>query len=200
MYVPIKKLDEALQVVYGEVYAPNMLDSDGDFMTAPEIQSMAHRFLKSNNLGNIDIMHDGVLTTSHVVESFIVTEVDGLYIPGAWVVAAHIPDAVIWGLILSGDLNGFSMEGAAVRKPATVTVDIPSYVEGTVLPVEGDESGHAHTYRIEFTPKGLFNGGVTSFSEGHQHLIKRSTITEASGGDAHVHRYSFLLELPEVED
>ena len=35
------------QIVYAEVYAPNVLDTHGDYMTAETIEKMAHDFLKA---------------------------------------------------------------------------------------------------------------------------------------------------------
>ena len=45
-YCRIRKTDDELQIVYGEVYAPNVPDVHGEFMTPVEVRKMAHRFLQ----------------------------------------------------------------------------------------------------------------------------------------------------------
>jgi hypothetical protein len=45
----IKKQDDALQVVWGEVYAPGFPDSQGDFMTAETVREMAWRFMRKSD-------------------------------------------------------------------------------------------------------------------------------------------------------
>ena len=43
--VEFKKSDAKKQIVFGEVYVPNVRDTDGNFMTAETIEKMAHDFL-----------------------------------------------------------------------------------------------------------------------------------------------------------
>ncbi|MGH8562760.1 MAG: XkdF-like putative serine protease domain-containing protein [Gammaproteobacteria bacterium] len=40
--VRIKRVDEAKRIVFGEVYTPNLLDTYSDFMSAEDIELMAH--------------------------------------------------------------------------------------------------------------------------------------------------------------
>ena len=56
---PKKKLPKTLvvkseeqQIVYGEVYAPNRPDAQGEYMTAVEIRKMAHEFIRSGQDGS----------------------------------------------------------------------------------------------------------------------------------------------------
>ncbi len=68
----IRKFDEDLQIVYGEVYAPSGVpDSQGDVMSAEAIRKMAHKFLADMRVDQIDINHDHSMTGANVVESFI---------------------------------------------------------------------------------------------------------------------------------
>jgi Putative phage serine protease XkdF len=53
--IPIKKAVEELQVVWGEVYAPGISDSQDDFMTAEAIRNMAWGFMRKGALSKIDV-------------------------------------------------------------------------------------------------------------------------------------------------
>jgi hypothetical protein len=57
-WVPIKKTDGEKQIVYGEVYAPYILDTYGEFMTPEDIEVMAHRFMQLDLSKVIDTQHD----------------------------------------------------------------------------------------------------------------------------------------------
>lgn len=187
---PMKKLDGELQIVWGEVYAPDIPDSQGDFMTAPEIQKMAYKFAKSGRLGQIDVNHDNHLYGCIIVESFVARDGDDMFIPGSWVIGVHIPDPVLWSYVKSGELNGFSMQGLAVPHKTTIDLEIPAAVVG-----ETDEvSGHVHIFKVKFAPNGEFLGGETDLVSGHMHKISRGTITD-DAEDGHHHRFSFVEDL-----
>ena len=81
--IQIKKLDQDEQIVFGEVYAPDFPDSQGDYMSAREIKKMAYNFLQKGNVSNIDTNHSQVPNGSRVVESFIAREGDPIFTPGA---------------------------------------------------------------------------------------------------------------------
>jgi len=98
----IKKVDEELQIVWGEVYVPELPDSQGDFMTTLEVRKMAYSFMYAGRLGKVDMNHDNTINGSMIVESFIARSDDAVFIPGSWVVGMHIPDKEIWGMIKSG--------------------------------------------------------------------------------------------------
>jgi hypothetical protein len=69
-WVPIKKTDGEKQIVYGEVYAPYVLDTYGEFMTPEDIETMAHRFMQLDLTKVIDTQHDNQPNGSFPVESF----------------------------------------------------------------------------------------------------------------------------------
>lgn len=186
----IKKFDDELQVVYGEVYAPGFPDSQGDFMTLREVQKMAHRFLAKGAVDAVDQMHDNVKTGSTVVESFIAREDDSIYLPGAWVVGIHIPNRELWNKVKSGEYNGFSLEGPVFVHDAEIELELPEVIVGKT---DGDD--HQHEYEVKFSEDGTFLGGVTSVVKGHYHVIKRGTVTELDGDPRHAHRYSFIDEV-----
>lgn len=187
--ITVSKVDEQLQVVYGEVYAPDAPDSHGDYMTAEDIQAMAHDFIKEGMATSIDINHDNVTHGSVVVESFIAWIGNGVFIDGAWVVGVYVSDPEVWEMILNGELNGFSMQAlVVVDDEETTEIEIPKTISGETF----EEEGHTHTYTIRHDDEGNFLGGSTNTVEGHSHKILRGTSTLNSGDPVHKHKYSFL--------
>lgn len=184
----VKKTDDELQIVWGEVYAPNIPDSQGDFMNAEEIRKMAYGFLASGKVKKIDVNHDNNLYGCALVESFIAQSGDPTYIEGSWVVGVHIPNPALWKLVKDGKLNGFSMEAMAVKKESLLELDIPSVIKGEVIK---DDTGHSHEFEVSFDSDGNFVGGHTTKAEdGHFHMIVKGTVTETTAG--HTHRFSFV--------
>lgn len=183
----IKKSDDELQIVWGEVYAPGFPDSQGDFMTADTVQEMAYEFMRKSQLDSIDTGHSREKNGSYIVESFIAREDDPVFIPGSWVIGVKVPDGDVWGMVKSGELNGFSIDGHGVRVESVIEVTLPDLLKG-----ETDEvAGHKHLFFVKFDAEGNFLGGETSAGpDGHVHKILRGTVTEESGG--HAHRFSFV--------
>ena len=62
------------QILYAEVFAPGMPDSQGDFMSAETIREMAYDFIPQDR-SNIDLNHSQE-RAALVVESFIAREGD----------------------------------------------------------------------------------------------------------------------------
>ena len=110
--VEFKKSDSKKQIVFGEVYVPDVKDTDGNFMTKETIEKMAHDFLANSRTTQISKSHDGNQDKGCVVESFIAREGDPDFIPGSWVVGVHVPDVKIWKQVEDGTLTGFSIEGS----------------------------------------------------------------------------------------
>ncbi len=195
MEVRIRKFDDELQIVYGEVYAPDVPDSQGDFMTVTEVRKMAHSFLKSMKVNKVDTNHDNKENGSAVVESFVARKEDPEFIEDSWVVGVHIPDGAIWKKIKSGELNGFSMEALVKSKPQIIEFEVPE--DGLVGKTsKSEDDDHDHDFIVMLDDDGNFIGGRTSFDVGHFHEIKKATIVEESMG--HAHRYSFIEELSSV--
>ncbi len=190
----LKLAADEQQIVWGEVYIPDVPDSDGDFMTADSIRDMAYNFLRKSGdgrLGNIDVRHNNkVVKGCSVVESYIARkgDPDG-FVPGAWVAGVHIPDKDTWAAIKKGELNGFSMEALVTKTPVEIEMDIPPILSGRTLKHgEGDE-GHDHEFHVAYDERGNFLGGRTNIVKGHYHLIKRGTVSEEAGG----HRHKFAV-------
>lgn len=187
--VEIKKADAELQIVFGEVLAPGLVDAQGDCMSAEEIRKTAYRFLQKGRQGAVDTNHDRATNGSHVVESFIARDGDSTFIPGAWVIGVRVPDPALWARIKKGELNGFSFEGIGLRATTTVQIDIPDSVAGS----SQEAAGHSHRFVVSFDEAGHFLGGETDEVAGHRHGIVKGTVTEESAG--HFHRYSFAERL-----
>lgn len=115
-----KKLDAAKQIVYAEVYAPMAIDTQGDFMTGDDIEGIAHDFMGSGKVRNIDTNHDGVPNGSYAVESFVAKSDDKTFVPGSWVLGVKVPNKGLWQQIEQGVYKAFSMEGSGRREPMTL--------------------------------------------------------------------------------
>lgn len=188
--VNFSKFDEEKQLAFGEVYIPMIPDSQGDFMTAEEIEKMAHGFMKSGLLRGVDTQHDLVDNGAIVVESFIARKGDPDFVEGSWVAAVWVPDD-IWPLVKSGELGGFSMYGSGERVPTYITIEVP---DDGIMKGETEESeGHDHEYVLRFDEAGNFLGGETSVEDGHSHKITKGTVTDEE--DGHRHRFSFVEAL-----
>lgn len=175
------------QLVFSEVYAPDRTDSDKEFMRAPEIEKMAHSFMRSMKLDSVDSQHDNVLVDGCcVVESFIARKGDPDFIEGSWVVGMHIDNDAMWAKIKKGEINGFSIEALVIKDAQTIEMDIPPVLSGFTQKSEG----HSHDFLVAYSPDGTFLGGKTSMEDNHFHVIKRGTVTEASNG--HSHRFSHV--------
>ena len=193
--VYFSKLDDEKQLAYGEVYIPMIPDSQGDFMTEPEIEKMAHSFMKNGLLRGVDTQHDMCDNGSIVVESFIAREGDPDFIKGSWVAAVWCPDD-IWPLVKSGELGGFSMFGKGERIPTMITIEVPD--NGIIKGETDTAEEHTHVFSLRFDDEGEFLGGDTDAGpDGFAHKITKGTVTEEAGpdGDKHRHRFSFVEAL-----
>ncbi len=190
------KQDGDLQIVMGEVYAPNRPDAQGEYMTAVEIRKMAHDFVRSGKMDQIDLMHGNKLVEgASVVESFVSDVADSRFIPDSWVIGVHIPDTSLWTRIKKGEINGFSMEALVSRGDQTdVNLEIPPVVTGVTS--KGDD-GHVHTYYVTYDADGQFKGGLTDSVNGHYHSIAAGTHTQSVAG--HSHRFSSVDNVHVVE-
>jgi hypothetical protein len=186
-----KSVSEAKRIVWAEVYAPDRPDADKEFMRADQIESMAYGFMRTMKLDSVDHQHDQVnVDDCYVVESFIARKGDPDFIEGAWVVGMYVGDDKLWGKVVKGEINGFSMEAFVSKKPIEVEVEIPPVLSGVTMKAEG----HTHEFLVAYNDDGDFLGGRTSVApDGHHHLIKRGTITEEAGG--HTHRFSHVDQM-----
>lgn len=174
-----KQSKEEFQVVYGEVYAPNHVDTDWETMTAEEIREMAWNFLATKDMDNIDINHNLEKSGCYVVESFIAraNDPDG-FNEGAWVLGVRCTDD-IWKQVKKGELNGFSLYGTVKKFPAKVLIEVAKQIAGVtetstidIIPY------HEHTFIVNLNKSGRIVSGKTDIVQGHFHVITKSTATE----------------------
>jgi hypothetical protein len=184
-----KKADDELQVVFVEVYAPGIPDSQQDFMTKDEIRKMAWEFLLSGQTKNVDREHDNRTFGAGIVESFIARDDDPTFIPGSWVVGIHVPDAMTWSMIKQGYINGVSLDGEGDRLPRDISLNMPDWLTGETT----TDMNHSHAFVVRYGSSGEFLGGETDIVEGHKHEIVRGTVTEEA--DGHTHRFSFVEQI-----
>jgi len=186
-FVTFQKSDKAKQLVWGTVYSPDTLDSQGDFMTRENIEKMAYDFMRKGLTKSIDTEHNLEVNGASCVESFIARDNDPDFIPGSWVMAMHLPDA-LWAKVDAGEINGFSMYGSGARVEKTLEIEVPDdgLLEGRVQ--KFDDHDHIVVLKVDGT--GQLLGGETDEQHGHHHEVKKGTSTEYGGTKEHSHRFS----------
>jgi hypothetical protein len=110
------KADEEKGIIYGVVYPPNTVDTQGDWADAPTIERAAHDFLLKGKVRMVDTMHDYTPIDGGVVESFIKNGEAKNYPDapdGSWLVAIK-PDDMTKMRVKSGELRGLSLAGTAL--------------------------------------------------------------------------------------
>lgn len=191
--VRIKKINNDEQIVTGEVYAPDVIDSHREMMRPNAVRQLAHRFLLEKKTDRIDIMHNNKAINASMVESYIAKANDPDFAEGAWVLAVKINDEAVWADVRSGKLNGYSLEAMVYKQEADVTYDyLPLHFGFTE-----ENDGHSHAFLVEVDKFGCVTGGYTSEEvDGenvlHSHSVMAGTATNKS--NKHAHRY-FLNEI-----
>jgi len=117
-YVPIVKLNDEKHLVYGVVYGPDEVDSQGEYATAEEIEKACHIFVK-------DYLEMNVEHRQHANPNLIPVEIfiapidfkwgDLTVRKGSWCLVTKVLDERVWKLVKAGELTGYSMEGEAMR-------------------------------------------------------------------------------------
>lgn len=181
----IHKIDAEKRLVYGEVYAPNIVDSHGDAMLAEDIETMAHAFLSHKLNDHIDVMHDNKPVMATCVESFIARKDDPDFVEGAWVMVTKIYDDKLWAEIKKGVYSGYSMEVRGYKRQEIVEIE----TESQIFCFSEENNGHTHICYVKMDEYGKVVGGLTSFDNGHSHVIKSGTATEHNQN----HSHRFLL-------
>jgi hypothetical protein len=178
------------QVVYGEVYVPNRVDTDHETMSSEDVEKAAWEFLSTGKTSKIDIQHDLAESGCQVVESFIARENWEPWVEGSWVMGVKCPND-IWKLVKSGDLNGFSFYGTSKKVPAKVLVEVAKQIAGiTEKNTEEILPPHEHTFVINLDNKGNIVSGKTDLVMEHSHIVKHGTATEEELD----HRHRLVLE------
>lgn len=115
----IKKVDEEKRLVYGIVYSPDQVDSQGDVADAAVIEKMAYDFMQARKTNRVDAGHDFDPDEGFVAESWIVKGGDPLF-PiepvGSWAVGIKVLKEETWAKVKAGEITGLSMAGSALAQ------------------------------------------------------------------------------------
>ena len=181
--------DVVAHYVCGEVYAPLILDTQGETMTAEDVRELGYEFMRRGMTTALDKEHDlEFMSGVVVVESFIARENDPQgFTPGAWVLTSEIKNDEIWQKIVAGELNAYSASFLSLKVSAKVIVQIARVALGeTDLSIEGGElPPHSHGFEVSFDADGKVVHGGTTEDLGHRHIIISNTTTEQELGHAH---------------
>jgi hypothetical protein len=112
------KKSEEKRMVYGIVYSPDQVDSQGEYATGAEIEKAAYGFMKGLRLLNVDAQHDFDPKEAFVAESWLTKGADALFPgepEGSWAVGIRVEDDALWEDVKKGSLAGISMAGTAAK-------------------------------------------------------------------------------------
>jgi len=132
----IIKSDEDQRLITGIVLEPYTVDSQGDWETPESIESAAHKFMSMYR--GMGIEHVVKNENIFPVESWI-TPIDMIFDDGeneriiksgTWMMTSKVLDDEAWGMVKSGELTGYSVEGSGKRS----SEEMPSewYMDGNV--------------------------------------------------------------------
>jgi len=112
----IEKAEEQ-QIVYGVVLEPDVVDGQGDIISADEIEQAANWWMENSQ--TVGSRHRE-RADARVVQSFI-APVDfmlqgGRVKKGSWVMAVKVYDPSLWEAVKAGDITGFSIGGYGIRE------------------------------------------------------------------------------------
>lgn len=115
----VKAMSEEKRLVYGEVLVPEVVDSQGDIISAEEIEKAAHNYLRKSRL--VGYRHSRK-ENAEVVESYIAPfDMDfgegKKVIKGTWIMAAKVLDDAAWEQVKRGELNGWSIGAWSESRP-----------------------------------------------------------------------------------
>ncbi len=142
--IEIKKSDLKKGIVYGIVYSPDEVDTQGDFAKAEEIEKAAYGFMKAKNIDNIDKNHTFKKEDAYVCESWIIRKSDPMFPnekPGSWAVGIKIESEELKKQIEKGEIQALSMAGAGRREEVAKMEDLASVIKKTLIDIftKGDE-------------------------------------------------------------
>lgn len=189
MTAMVRRIDADRRIVYAEVYAPNVLDTYGEFMLVEHVEEMAHKFMQLDLANVIDTNHDNVPNGSYPIESFVARAGDPDFTEGAWVLGVKCPTDEVWEAVIRGDLNGFSFEAMVNLVEYDVECSVVRDHVGETRTIKGVD--HEHLFFVQVDDRGRVVRGMTSPGpDGHTHIIKHGTMTEKVSG--HSHRFDLV--------
>lgn len=119
LWMPIVKAEQRL--ITGVVLRPEMVDAQGDIVSAQVIKAAAHQFLMDyNKRTQMGVQHKEFPPGIHLVESWITDEASNKAatdIPaGSWMIKVFVDNPAVWAKVESGAIRGFSIGGMAKVK------------------------------------------------------------------------------------
>lgn len=110
----IVKTDSEHHFLTGIVYEPMSVDTQGDYMTAEDIQKAAYWYAKNGS--GVDVQHNfEKFENAEVVESWIAKADfsigDQKVSKGTWLMTVEVSDPDVWSAVEKGEITGFSMGG-----------------------------------------------------------------------------------------
>ncbi len=139
--IPILKLDEEKQVVYGVVLDPYIVDTQGDWSPPAEVEKTAHGWMEISR--TIGLGHKGAADATPV-ESFLMPYPStedyraamenephriikfkfgtGFVHSGSWVLGTKVKDDETWALVKSGELGSYSIGGHGERTEIVTSI------------------------------------------------------------------------------
>jgi len=113
----IVKSDDEKQLITGVVLEPDSVDSQGDVMSAEEIEKAAHFYMLNSRV--VGDEHQDIADDVSVVESYIAPDDlgfdQGAVKKGTWVMTVHVESTDRWQAVKKGDYSGFSVGGFGTR-------------------------------------------------------------------------------------
>lgn len=115
----ILKQIKTKQIVGGVVYEPDVVDTQGDYTSAQDIQEAMYRFMEkyAKDSKRIKVQHRGKSYTFPILECFQpehdITRGGQTVKKGAWWLMLKITEPGVWNLIQDGHITAFSMGGMA---------------------------------------------------------------------------------------
>ena len=194
-----RKSDETGKTVWsvlGAVMVPREVDTQGESITAEDVENAAHDWFLHGRAAKIDTNHDYRENGCVAVESYIAPEGDPNFTPGTWAVRVRIRDPEIGKKIDSGELNGFSWAGPVHRAVFLTRLSHPVEARGTTEKSDGGPYP-THDHRVEslrFDDDARVVPTYTAEAFGHRHMIIGTTRTERYRGHAH----GILLRRPDA--
>lgn len=117
--VQIIKASEEEQTVSGIVLQPEVVDAQGDIMSADVIKKAAHGFLMNfNKSTKLGLQHSTfpkgklALVESYIAPNGIVLGTKSVR-QGSWIMTVKVLDSAIWKRVKDGKITGFSIGGKA---------------------------------------------------------------------------------------
>lgn len=147
----ITRAEPQWQRLYGIVYAPNEVDTQGDWADANTIRAAATEFMQRRRQKNVDREHDFEhLDDTFVAETWLTRAGDPLFPddpPGTWAVGIQVNDPELWAEILAGELAGLSLAGMALlgdddlqkSRPKTLLTSLREIFQRKARRVECDD-------------------------------------------------------------